>query len=112
MLERERHVEILKTLRKMGVRIILIPDGDIAGAVVICVPDSGVDLLVGACAGPKATIAATTVKSLGGTMLMKVWRDRKDDSGRLERLRIEGVDVEKGRGVPPIGKKTLQKQTK
>ena len=95
MLERERHMEILKTLRKMGVRIILIPDGDIAGAVVTCIPDSGVDLLVGAGAGPEATIAATAVKSLGGTMLVKVWRDRKDDSGRLERLRMEGVNVEK-----------------
>jgi fructose-1,6-bisphosphatase II len=76
MLERDRHVEILKTLRQLGVRIILIPDGDIAGAVVTCRPDSGVDLLIGAGAGPEATIAATAVK-------------------RLDRLREEGVDVEK-----------------
>ena len=46
MLERERHESILKCLRKLGVRIILLPDGDIAGAVVACIPDSGVDLLI------------------------------------------------------------------
>jgi len=95
MLERERHLEILKKLRKLGVRIILIPDGDIAGAVVTCNPSSGIDLLVGAGAGPEATIAATAVKCLGGTMLVKVWKDKKDDANRLDRLRTEGVDVDK-----------------
>ncbi|MCW4021597.1 MAG: class II fructose-bisphosphatase [archaeon] len=95
MLERDRHKEILETLRNLGVRIILLPDGDIAGAVVTCMPDSGVDLLLGAGAGPEATIAATAVKCLGGTMLVKVWNDKKDDVGRLDRLRDVGVDVEK-----------------
>jgi fructose-1,6-bisphosphatase II len=95
MLERDRHNEILATLRKLGVRIILIPDGDIAAAVVSCIPNSGVDLLVGAGAGPEATIAATAVKCLGGTMLVRVWQDKKDDPKRLGRLTESGVDVNK-----------------
>jgi fructose-1,6-bisphosphatase II len=95
MLERERHAELLAKLRKLGVRIILIPDGDIAGAVVACIPDSGVDLLIGAGAGPEATIAATAVKCLGGTMLVNVWRDKKDDADRMNRLIKVGVDVNK-----------------
>ena len=76
-------------------RIILLPDGDIAAAVVTCIPDSGVDLLVGAGAGPEATIAATAVKCLGGTMLVNVWKDKKDDADRLSRLVEVGVDVDK-----------------
>jgi fructose-1,6-bisphosphatase II len=95
MLERDRHNEILKKLRKLGVRIILIPDGDIAAAVVACIPDSGVDLLLGAGAGPEATIAATAVKCLGGTMLVNVWKDKKDDTKRMDRLTDIGVDVDK-----------------
>ena len=95
MLERERHAEILKTLRALGVRIILIPDGDIAGAVATCIPNSGVDLLLGAGAGAEATIAATAVKCMGGTMLVKVWRGKKDDPERMTRLKKEGVDVKK-----------------
>jgi fructose-1,6-bisphosphatase II len=94
MLERDRHIEILKTLRKLGVRIILIPDGDIAGAVVACTPESGVDLLIGAGAGPEATIAATAVKILDGTMLVNVWR-QPNDSARMERLKQAGVDIDK-----------------
>jgi fructose-1,6-bisphosphatase II len=95
MLERERHNTMLATLRKLGVRIILIPDGDIAAAVVSCIPNSGVDLLVGAGAGPEATIAATAVKCLGGTMLVNVWQGEKDDPKRLNRLAEAGVDVKK-----------------
>lgn len=95
MLERERHKPILKTLRDLGVRIILIPDGDIAASVVTCIPNSGVDLLIGAGAGPEATIGATAVKCLGGTMLVRVWKGDKDDPQRLKRLEAAGVDVEK-----------------
>jgi len=95
MLERERHQKILDEIRKLGVRIILIQDGDIAASVVTCIPNSGVDLLFGAGAGPEATIGATAVKCLGGSMLARVWRDKKDDSKRLERLEMEGVDVDK-----------------
>jgi fructose-1,6-bisphosphatase II len=95
MLERERHTAILQTLRKMGVRIILIPDGDIAASVVTCIQGSGVDLLIGAGAGPEATIAATAVKCLGGTMLVKVWQDKNDDPKRLDRLVAENVDINK-----------------
>jgi fructose-1,6-bisphosphatase II len=94
MLDRDRHNQMLATLRKLGVRIILIPDGDIAGAVVSCIPNSGVDLLLGAGAGPEATIAATAVKCLGGTMLVKVWDDKKDPQ-RMERLTLADVDVNK-----------------
>ena len=84
MLERERHQDLLAELRKMGVRIILITDGDIAGSIVTCLPNSGVDLLLGAGTGAIATIAATAVKCLGGTMLVKVWKDKKDDANRMQ----------------------------
>ncbi len=95
MLERERHGAILETLRKLRVRIVLIQDGDIAASVVPCIPNSGIDLLLGAGAGPEATIGATAVRCLRGTMLVNVWKDRKDDSKRLGRLEARGVDVEK-----------------
>jgi fructose-1,6-bisphosphatase II len=93
MLERDRHQGILERLRKLGVRIILIQDGDIAASVVTCIPNSGVDLLLGAGAGPEATIGATAVKCLGGTMLVKAW-EAQHDAARRARLETEGVDVE------------------
>ncbi|RLI38551.1 fructose-bisphosphatase class II, partial [Candidatus Bathyarchaeota archaeon] len=95
MLDRERHEDILTRLRRLGVRIILVLDGDIAAAVASCLPGTGVDLLVGAGAGPEATIAATAVKCLRGTVLVNVWHDKKDDPKRMKRLELDGVDVEK-----------------
>lgn len=95
ILDRERHRNILNHLRKMGVRIILISDGDIAAAVATCLPETGIDLLVGAGAGPEATIAGTAIRCLGGTMLVKVWHSPNDDPKRLDRLIREGVDVQK-----------------
>ena len=94
MLDRDRHNDILKSLRQMGVKVILIPDGDIVGAIVAATPNSGFDLLIGAGAGPEATIAATAVKCLGGTMLVRVW-DPNNDVARMERLKQAGVDVAK-----------------
>lgn len=95
ILDRPRHEEILKRLRKIGVRIILIPDGDIGAVVAPCLPETGVDLLVGAGAGPEATIGGTAVKCLGGNMLVKVWHDKSDDSNRVQRLKDAGVEVDK-----------------
>lgn len=95
MLDRPRHTGLLKELRRIGVRIMLIPDGDIAAAVAPCIHETGVDLLIGAGAGPEATIGAAAVKCLGGTMLVKVWRGEKDDAGRMKRLQDAGVDVDK-----------------
>ncbi|MCL2135246.1 MAG: fructose-bisphosphatase class II [Candidatus Bathyarchaeota archaeon] len=92
MLDRDRHCEILKSLRHLGVKVILIPDGDIVGAIVAATSGSGVDLLIGAGAGPEATIAATAVKCLGGMMLVRVWNP-DGDVARMERLRQAGVDV-------------------
>lgn len=94
MLDRDRHGEILKTLRRLGVKIILIPDGDIVGAIIAATPNSGYDLLIGAGAGPEATIAATAVKCLGGVMLVRVWNPTADVA-RVERLQQAGVDVAK-----------------
>ena len=77
MLERERHADLLAKLRKMGVRIILITDGDIAGSIVTCLPDSGVDLLIGAGAGAEATIAAMAVKCLAEQCWLRFGRTKK-----------------------------------
>ena len=95
MLERDRHNEILAKLRKLGVRILTYPGRRHRRRSGCCLPNSGVDMLIGAGAGPEATIAATAVKILGGTMLAKVWQDKKDDSERMERLKKAGVDIDK-----------------
>ena len=52
-------------------------------------------MLIGAGAGAEATIAAVAVKCLGGTMLVKVWKDKKDDAKRMDTIKAAGVDINK-----------------
>lgn len=66
ILNRPRHDAVIKTLRNMRVRIKLIQDCDVSGAVAACLPDTGVDLLYGIGGGPEAIISACAIKALGG----------------------------------------------
>ncbi len=45
-LDRERHAGIIAEVRKAGARVRLITDGDVAGAIAPCIPESGIDLLI------------------------------------------------------------------
>ena len=47
ILDRPRHEKLMAEVRSAGARIRLISDGDVAGAISACRPDSGTDLLVG-----------------------------------------------------------------
>ena len=66
VLERDRHQKLIQKIRDSGARILLIPDGDIAGAVAPSLPESGVDMLLGIGAAPEGVIAAAAIKCLGG----------------------------------------------
>ncbi|RAD04662.1 fructose-bisphosphatase class II, partial [Burkholderia multivorans] len=47
ILDRPRHEEMIAEIRAAGARIRLITDGDVAGAIAACRPDTGVDMLMG-----------------------------------------------------------------
>lgn len=66
ILNRPRHEEWIKSLRALSVRIKLIQDCDVSGAIAACLPDSGVDLLYGIGGAPEAVISAAAIKCMGG----------------------------------------------
>ncbi len=66
LLDRPRHEKIIATLRAMRVRIKLIQDCDISGAIATCLPESGIDLLYGTGGAPEAVITACAMKCLLG----------------------------------------------
>ena len=71
ILDRERHRNLITEVRKAGARVRLITDGDVAGAIAPCMPESGIDLLMGTGASAEAVLAATAVKTLGGQLLCR-----------------------------------------
>lgn len=66
ILDRPRHLEVIDRMRKLGVRIKLIQDCDVSGAIAACLPDRGIDLLYGVGGAPEAVLTACAVKCLGG----------------------------------------------
>jgi len=81
ILDRPRHEKLIADVRKVGSRIRLIRDGDVAGAIAAGRPGTGIDLLMGVGGSPEAVIAAAALKCLGGGMQCKLW-PRNDDERR------------------------------
>ena len=71
MLDRERHLQTIQEIRKIGARVRLITDGDVAGAIAPSLPDSDIDILLGIGASAEAVLAATAIKILGGEILAR-----------------------------------------
>jgi len=71
ILNRPRHNDVIKELRALEVRIKLIQDCDVSGAIAACLPDSGVDLLYGIGGSPEAVLSATAIKCMGGDLQAK-----------------------------------------
>lgn len=68
ILDRTRHESLVKVLRKVGVRIKFLSDGDVAGAMAPAFPEAGIDLYVGSGGAPEGVLAAAALKCLGGEL--------------------------------------------
>ncbi|EAU65480.1 fructose-1,6-bisphosphatase [Stigmatella aurantiaca DW4/3-1] len=93
ILDRERHVDLIKEVRHAGARIRLIEDGDVAGAISTCFEDTGVEVLMGIGGAPEGVIAAAAIRCVGGDM-----------QGRLVPRNAEEIDRAKKMGISDIGK--------
>ena len=84
ILDRPRHIELIEEVRSSGARIKLISDGDVAGAISVAWPDSGVDVLYGIGGTPEGVIAAAALKCMGGELQGRlVARDDEERSAAL-----------------------------
>jgi len=80
ILDRPRHEQLINEVREAGARIRLITDGDVAGAISACRPNSGTDLLAGIGGTPEGIIAAAAIRCMGGAIQGKL--APKDDEER------------------------------
>ncbi len=73
ILDRPRHKDLIREVRTCGARIQLIPDGDVAGAMMTCWPDAGVDVLMGVGGTPEGVLAACALRGMGGEIQGKLY---------------------------------------
>lgn len=92
ILDRPRHTDLIAEVRSAGARIRLIPDGDVAGALMTCFPEAGADILFGIGGTPEGVIAACAMKALGGELQSRLWPG--NDGERTAALE-QGYDLDK-----------------
>jgi fructose-1,6-bisphosphatase II / sedoheptulose-1,7-bisphosphatase len=65
VMDRQRHKEIIKELKTLGVKIKLITDGDVLGALYVSDPKYNVDIFLGTGGGPEGVLAASALDAYG-----------------------------------------------
>jgi fructose-1,6-bisphosphatase II len=73
VLDRPRHTELVSELRAAGVAVKFLLDGDVAGAIAVERPGSGIDVLMGIGGTPEAVIAACALRSGGGAIFGRLY---------------------------------------
>jgi fructose-1,6-bisphosphatase II len=91
ILDRPRHEELIAEVRRVGARIRLIQDGDVAGSISTAWADSGSDILFGIGGTPEGVITAAALKCMGGDMQARLC-PRSDEE--RENVLAAGFDLE------------------
>ncbi|HEY56951.1 MAG TPA: class II fructose-bisphosphatase [Anaerolineae bacterium] len=92
ILDRPRHTELIAEVRRLGARISLIPDGDVAGALMTAMPEVGVDVLLGIGGTPEGVLAACALRAMGGEIQGKLYARNEEERRRGEEM---GYDFDK-----------------
>ena len=88
ILDRPRHQKLIDSIRSIGARIKLIPDGDVSAVIATSVEDSGIDLYMGIGGSPEGVLAASALRCLGGKIYTKLIFD---DDKIYERAQSMGI---------------------
>jgi fructose-1,6-bisphosphatase II len=92
VLDRDRHVDLIRELRDVGASVRLITDGDVAPSIAASRVQSTVDLLMGVGGTPEGVISAAAIKCLGGAIQGKLW---PRSAGEREALVDAGYDLDR-----------------
>ena len=92
VLDRPRHDAIVAELRGIGARIHLISDGDVYGVIATCLPESQIDMYIGAGGAPEGVLAAAALRCIGGQMQGRLTFRNNDEKQRAYRCGIEDLD--------------------
>ncbi len=92
VLDRVRHEDLIARLRRVGARIVLIPDGDIAGVIATTDPATHVDMYLGIGGAPEGVLAAAALNCVGGQFQGRLLFRNDEERARARRIGIEDLD--------------------
>jgi fructose-1,6-bisphosphatase II len=92
ILDRPRHVELVKQVREIGARIKLIPNGDVSAAIATAFEGTGVDVLMGIGGAREGVLAAAALQCLGGDMQARLKPLTEEEAERALRTGVRDLD--------------------
>jgi len=93
LLDRPRHNKIIDKLKEMNVKIKLISDGDVSGALMVTDKKYNVDIFLGIGGGPEGVLAASAIDAYGCKFQGRFIFDNDKDILRAKQMGI--TDLEK-----------------
>lgn len=92
VLDRPRHADIIKSIREVGARIQLIPDGDVAGVIATTQQHTGIDIYIGTGGAPEGVLAAAALRAIGGQMQGRLLFTNDEQRARARKMGVKDLD--------------------
>ena len=92
LLDRPRHYRIMDKLKEMNVKMKLISDGDVSGALMVTDQKYGVDIFLGIGGGPEGVLAASAIDAYGCKFQGRFIFDNDRDIYRAKKMGIEDLE--------------------
>ena len=92
VMDRPRHEDLIRDLKKHDVDVVLIGDGDIAAALNAADPNSEIDMLMGIGAAPEGVITATALRGLNAPFEGRLIFKNDGHRDRAEEMIDDDVD--------------------
>tara|TARA_B100001029_G_C15015119_1_gene426832 strand:- start:324 stop:1268 length:945 start_codon:yes stop_codon:yes gene_type:complete len=92
LLSRDRHKKIIETLIRLGVKIKLITDGDVTGALLVSDKKYDVDIFMGIGGGPEGVIVASALDAMNCNFQGRFIFKNDKDKSRAKQMGIENFE--------------------
>lgn len=99
ILDRPRNQPHIDAVRRVGARISIFRDGDVAAAIATTQEEHEADIMIGIGGSPEAVIAAAALKCTGGELQCRLWP--RDDTEKALALDA-GMDLDKVMNVDDL----------
>lgn len=92
VLNRPRHEKLVAELRALGVGIVLIGDGDVAGVIATTNPDTTIDIYMGSGGAPEGVLAAAALRCVGGQFKGRLLFRNDDERARAAKWGVTDLN--------------------
>ncbi len=99
VLEKPRHKALVERIHAAGARVALYPAGDVAGALMAAIPESGIDALMGTGGTPEGVLSACAIRLMGGEFIGRLDPQLPSE---IIAVRDAGLDTERWYGVDEL----------